>query len=65
MDKPDFPGMGICRVGTADSEKVRLTVRGATVSFLEQHLLGAAVELPRGPGLAVRVKPSATTSTRR
>jgi hypothetical protein len=61
MDKPDFPGMGICRVGTADSQKVRFLARGALVRFLEQHLYGLQRALPAGPGIAQRVKTAALT----
>jgi pimeloyl-ACP methyl ester carboxylesterase len=58
MDDPSTPGMGICRVGTADSNKVRLLSRGATVSFFEQHLEGIAMaQLPTGPGVRERVVP--------
>ncbi len=62
MDKPDFPGMGICRVGTADSQHVRFLTRGAVVSFFEQHLMGRATELPHGPGVIRRDKRAGTTS---
>jgi hypothetical protein len=55
MDSPDEPGMGICRVGTADSKKVRLLSRAATVSFLEQQLFGiATARLPSGPDVGMR-----------
>ena len=60
MDDPSTPGMGICRVGTADSEKVRFLSRGATVSFFEQHLEGIAMaHLPTGPGVRERIVPGA------
>ena len=56
MDDPGTPGMGICRVGTADSQKVRFLSRAATVSFFEQHLLGMALaRLPSGAGVRQRV----------
>jgi Chlorophyllase enzyme len=56
MDSPDEPGMGICRVGKVDSQKVRLLSRAATVAFLEEHLLGVATaRLPSGADVAVRV----------
>jgi dienelactone hydrolase len=58
MDDPNTPGMGICRVGTADSKKVRFLSRAATVSFFEQHLEGVAMaHLPTGPGVRERVVP--------
>lgn len=56
MDRPDYPGMGICRVGTADSQRVRLVTRGATVAFFEQHLLGRALPLPDSAELVRRIK---------
>jgi hypothetical protein len=61
MDKPDEPGMGICRVGTADSQKVRLIARGAMVRFFEQHLLDAGGDLPSGRGIAQRIKGALTS----
>jgi dienelactone hydrolase len=64
MDKPDEPGMGICRVGTAPSERVRTLARGATVRFFERYLLGLAKALPAGPSLVQRVKPASTASGR-
>src|SRR6185436_15493830 len=42
MDDPDRFGMGMCRVGTADSRRVRTLARRATVAFFEQHLRGMA-----------------------
>jgi len=65
MDEPDFPGMGICRVGTADSRAVRFLARGATVRFFEQHLLGLPSDLPHGRGTAARIKPPATSTSAR
>jgi dienelactone hydrolase len=41
MDDPDRFGMGMCRVGTADSRTVRTLSRRATVGFFEEHLRGA------------------------
>jgi hypothetical protein len=58
MDKPDEPGMGICRVGTASSQLIRTLARGATVRFFEQHLLGRRVGLPENPAIIRRVKPA-------
>jgi len=56
MDSPDEPGMGICRVGKVDSQKVRLLSRAATVAFLLRQLSGVATaKLPTGPGVVMRV----------
>jgi pimeloyl-ACP methyl ester carboxylesterase len=56
MDRPDYFGMGICRVGTADSTRVRTITRGAAVRFFERHLLGVAADLPSGTGIVARTK---------
>jgi dienelactone hydrolase len=62
MDNPNTPGMGICRVGKVDSQKVRLLSRAATVAFFEQHLRGVALAaLPTGPGVRQRVVPAPVT----
>jgi len=64
-DNPDMIGMGICRVGTADSKTVRLLARAATVTFFERHLLGkTSAELPRAAGVLMRVKAGAEALTR-
>jgi hypothetical protein len=65
MDRPDSLGMGICRVGTADSQHVRVSVRGAMVRFFEQHLMGHLDPLPAIAGSSTRVKPPLTTSAKR
>lgn len=66
LDAPEFPGMGICRVGTADSRSVRVIARGATVQFFEQHLLGIARgPLPTRAGASRRVKPPAAAQATR
>jgi len=65
MDRPDALGMGICRVGTADSRAVRTISRDATARFFQRHLLARPIELPDGPGIAKRVKASDATSRRR
>lgn len=41
MDVPDSFGYAVCRVGTADSARVRRAARGATVQFLAERLQGA------------------------
>ena len=56
MDRPDSIGMGICRAGTAPSQRVRILTRAATVRFFEQHLMGKVGELPSGPELVLRKK---------
>lgn len=58
MDAPDAFGMFICRVGTARSEHVRTSVRGATVRFFEQQLQGSSDPLPSIAGSVVRIKPA-------
>lgn len=64
MDDPSTPGMGICRVGKVDSQKVRLLSRAAVVAFFEQHLEGIALaQLPAGAGVRERVVPGATPAT--
>jgi pimeloyl-ACP methyl ester carboxylesterase len=66
MDDPNTPGMGICRVGKVDSQKVRLLSRAATVAFFEQHLAGIAqARLPIGPGVSQRIAPAAPIAARR
>jgi len=61
MDDPDRFGMGMCRVGTADSRAVRVLSRRATVAFFEEHLRGAPpANLELGDLARVRVKPAAT-----
>ena len=66
MDDPNTPGMGICRVGKVDSQKVRLLSRAATVAFFEQHLAGIAqARLPIGPGVSQRIAPSSPVAARR
>ncbi|HUS65603.1 MAG TPA: prolyl oligopeptidase family serine peptidase [Kofleriaceae bacterium] len=60
MDRPDGPGMGLCRVGTADSRTVRTLSRAATVRFFEQHLRGlAGAPLLAGDGAQLRTKGAA------
>jgi dienelactone hydrolase len=57
MDDPDRFGMGMCRVGTADSKSVRTLARHATVAFFEQHLRGAEpMKQDFGKIAAVRVR---------
>jgi dienelactone hydrolase len=57
MDDPDRLGMGMCRVGTADSREVRTLSRRATVSFFDEHLRGAKhLSLDTGGISRVRVK---------
>jgi pimeloyl-ACP methyl ester carboxylesterase len=64
-DNPDMVGMGICRVGKGDSQKVRLLSRAATVAFFEKHLLGiATAELPNGEGVRERVVPASKQAQR-
>jgi pimeloyl-ACP methyl ester carboxylesterase len=64
MDDPSTPGMGICRVGKVDSQKVRLLARGATVAFFQQHLAGVGLaQLPNGEGVRQRVVPDPVVQT--
>jgi dienelactone hydrolase len=57
MDDPDRFGMGMCRVGTADSRTVRTLARRATVAFFEQHLRGMpAAPLDAGDAARARVR---------
>lgn len=57
MDDPDRFGMGMCRVGTADSRTVRTLARRATAAFFDEHLRGAApVSLASGGIARVRVR---------
>lgn len=42
MDDPDALGMGMCRVGTADSAQVLSAANDATIAFFRRHLLGDA-----------------------
>jgi dienelactone hydrolase len=63
MDDPDRFGMGMCRVGTADSRTVRTLSRRATVAFFEEHLRGAPhTSLELGEIARVRVKSSPRAS---
>jgi dienelactone hydrolase len=64
MDRPDSIGMGICRVGTADSRSVRTIARDATMRFFQRHLMAIPIELPDGPGIEKRIK-TADATTRR
>jgi dienelactone hydrolase len=65
MDDPDRFGMGMCRVGTADSREVRTLSRRATVAFFEEHLCGAPHRsLAVGDIAKVRVKSEAHASVR-
>jgi dienelactone hydrolase len=60
MDDPDRFGMGMCRVGTADSQAVRTLSRRATVAFFEEHLRGAPhASLELGDIARVRVRSAA------
>src|SRR5262249_45248022 len=66
MDEPDGPGMGICRVGAADSRLVRNVTRGALVRFFDEHLNHSGTcAFVRAPGVAVRVKGVAADTARR
>lgn len=56
MDAPDAFGMFICRVGTAQSQHVRTSVRGATVRFFERQLKDSRDALPQIEGSTVRIK---------
>jgi dienelactone hydrolase len=57
MDDPDAFGQFICRVGTADSRRVREHARRATLQFFDEHLRGAPhVELERPDAATVRVR---------
>jgi len=57
MDSPDFPGMQVCRVGTADSRTVRTLARRALVSFFLEHLEGVRERpLALGANGSLRVK---------
>lgn len=62
MDQPDMLGMGICRVGTADSRFVRTITQNAVVRFFQRHLLELPVDLPHGPGIAERIKSAPTVA---
>lgn len=42
MDDPEALGMGMCRVGTADSAKVLAAANDATTAFFRKHLLADA-----------------------
>jgi dienelactone hydrolase len=56
LDEPDRFGYGICRCGTADSRKVRITARRATVGFFVQHLMdGPALPKPLQSEALIRV----------
>jgi dienelactone hydrolase len=55
-DNPNVPGMGVCRVGRADSQEIRRLTRSALVAFFEKNLVGIAAQLPSGPGTRARVK---------
>jgi dienelactone hydrolase len=63
MDDSDYPGMGICRVGTNDSVRVRTLARAASVSFFERHLLGKESAFPVAVDLRLRVKGDTSTAT--
>jgi dienelactone hydrolase len=62
LDDPDAFGQCICRVGTADSQQVRILARRATVMFLANHLQGMSGWSLKshpsllGEGACVRVK---------
>jgi dienelactone hydrolase len=57
MDSPDLLGYQVCRVGHADSTRVRLAARGMTVQFLSERLQGAAALVPAyGPLARWRVR---------
>jgi dienelactone hydrolase len=66
MDAPDGLGMGICRVGAADSRLVRNVTRGALAQFLDEHLnqSGTCAFAPT-PGVLVRIKGAGASSARR
>jgi dienelactone hydrolase len=58
-DDPEIIGMGMCRVGTADSLMVRFVSRRATVLFIEEHTLGRPHVPLEVPDLAtLRVRPA-------
>jgi hypothetical protein len=57
MDEPDALGQQICRVGTADSIRVRKLSRGATVQFFGELLQGhARGPFERGDDTTLRVR---------
>jgi dienelactone hydrolase len=49
LDEPDRFGYGICRCGTADSRRVRVAARRATVGFFVQHLQAGPALAPPSP----------------
>ena len=56
MDEPDRMGQYICRVGTADSTRVRSVARAATVQFFEETLNGAPHRTYDGDLAFVRIR---------
>ncbi len=50
MDDPDALGMGLCRVGGADSAEVLEVANTATAAFFREHLLGEAEAAPADYG---------------
>lgn len=65
MDTSEYPGMGICRVGTNNTTRVRTLSRAALTAFFEDHLLGKTEQMPVAADLELRVKPKVASTAAR